>query len=90
MSILTQLDVCLIKVAASTVGLWGILHIMGGCQNYGPFLGALHIRCRTIMGNPKRDHNFDNHPYGGRSKGRVSERSLGSDTCAVSLLALRL
>ena len=24
---------------------------MGGCQNYGPFLGY-----------PKRDHNFDNYP----------------------------
>ena len=22
---------------------------MGGCQNYGPFLGTLHIRCRTII-----------------------------------------
>ena len=23
---------------------------MGGCQNYGPFLGILNIRCRIIMG----------------------------------------
>ena len=22
---------------------------MGGCQNYGPFLGTLHIRCRIII-----------------------------------------
>ena len=29
---------------------------VGGCQNYGPFLGTLNIRC------PERDHNFDNHP----------------------------
>ena len=36
---------------------------MGGCQNYGPFLGALNIRCRTIIGTQKRGHNFDNHPY---------------------------
>ena len=36
---------------------------MGGCQNYGPFLGTLNIRCRIIIGYPKRDHNFDNHPY---------------------------
>ena len=36
---------------------------MGGCQNYGPFLGTLNIRCRIILGYPKRDHNFDNHPY---------------------------
>ena len=23
---------------------------MGGCQNYGPFLGTLNIRCRMIIG----------------------------------------
>ena len=27
-----------------------------------PFLGTLCIRCRVIMGIPKRDHDFDNHP----------------------------
>ena len=32
---------------------------MGGCQNYGPILGTLNIRCRR---DPKRDHIFDNHP----------------------------
>ena len=37
---------------------------MGGCQNYGPFLGTLNIRYRIIIGTPTRDHNFDNHPYG--------------------------
>ena len=37
--------------------------LMGGCQNYGPFLGTLNIRGRTIIGIQKRDHNFDNHPY---------------------------
>ena len=26
---------------------------MGGCQNYGPFLGTLSIRCRTIPGTQK-------------------------------------
>ena len=36
---------------------------MMGCQNYGPFLGTLKNRCRTIMGTPKQHHNFDNHPY---------------------------
>ena len=24
--------------------------LKGGCQNYGPFLGALNIRCRIIIG----------------------------------------
>ena len=37
---------------------------MGGCQNFGPFLGTLNIRARTIMGTQKRDQNFDNHPNG--------------------------
>ena len=26
---------------------------MGGCQNYGPFLGTLNIRCRIIIGSQK-------------------------------------
>ena len=26
---------------------------MGGCQNYGPFLGTLNHRCRTITGIQK-------------------------------------
>ena len=26
---------------------------MGGCRNYGPFLGTLNIRCRIIHGTPK-------------------------------------
>ena len=26
---------------------------MGGCQNYGPFLGTLNIRFRTIIGIQK-------------------------------------
>ena len=26
---------------------------MGGCQNYGPFLGTINIRCRTIIGAQK-------------------------------------
>ena len=34
---------------------------MGGCQHSGSLLGTLNIRCR--IRDPKRDHNFDNHPY---------------------------
>ena len=26
---------------------------MGGCQNYGPFLSTLNIRCRIIIGTQK-------------------------------------
>ena len=40
-----------------------IMGYMSGCQSYGPFLGALNIRGRSITGDPKRDQNFDNHPY---------------------------
>ena len=34
---------------------------LGGCQNYGPFLGTLNIKCR-IYQRSKKDHDFDNHP----------------------------
>ena len=36
---------------------------MGDCQNYGPFLGPYYITGPNL-GDPKRDHNFDNSPYG--------------------------
>ena len=26
---------------------------MGGCENYGPFLGTLNNRCRSIIGTQK-------------------------------------
>ena len=35
---------------------------VGGCQNYGPFVGTLNNRCHIIIGTQDRDHNFDNHP----------------------------
>ena len=36
---------------------------MGDCQNYGPFLGP-YYNTGPNLGDPKRDHNFDNPPYG--------------------------
>ena len=30
-----------------------IICYMGGCQNSGPFLGTLNIRCRTMIGTQK-------------------------------------
>ena len=39
---------------------------MGNCQNYGPFLGPYYNTGPNTgpnLGDPKRDHNFDNHPY---------------------------
>ena len=51
-----------------------------GCQNYGPFLGTLNIRCRIIIGT-KKDHNVDNHPcrvrlkqHGSRIDARLAKR----------------
>ena len=35
---------------------------MGDCQNYGPLLGPLYNTGPNI-GDPKRDHNFDNPPH---------------------------
>ena len=32
------------------MGYIGIKGHMGGCQNYGPFLGNLNFRCRIIIG----------------------------------------
>ena len=43
-----------------SISIWG----GGSCQkSYGPFLGTLHNRCRILKGDPKRDHQFDNHSY---------------------------
>ena len=36
---------------------------MGSCQNYGPLLGP-QILVPYYTKDPKRDHSFDNHPYG--------------------------
>ena len=36
---------------------------MGGCQNYGPFFGYPKYKVPCYNGDPKRDHNFDNHPH---------------------------
>ena len=33
----------------------------GDCQNYGPFLGP-YYNTGPSLGDPKRDHNFDNPP----------------------------
>ena len=38
---------------------------MGGCQNYGPFLGPYYNKAPIMY--PKTDLNFDNYPYTERS-----------------------
>ena len=43
-----------------------IIQHMGNCQNYGPFLGPCYNTGSYTgpnLGDPKRDHNFDNSPY---------------------------
>ena len=40
-----------------------IMGYMGDCQNYGPFLGP-YFNTGPNVGDPKRDHNFDNPPVG--------------------------
>ena len=42
------------------------LAYMVGCQNVGPFLSALNILpagAEYFIGDPNRDHNFDNLLY---------------------------
>ena len=36
---------------------------MDGCQNYGPFFGYPKYKVPFYNRDPKRDHNFDNHPH---------------------------
>ena len=41
---------------------------MGDCQNYGPFLGPYYNTGPDTgpnLGDPKRDHHFDNPPHPG-------------------------
>ena len=49
---------------------------LGSCQNYyGPFWDTLNNRCRNK--DPKRDHNFDNHPIGFLSTKKYVGEGLG-------------
>ena len=39
--------------------------LLGGCQDYGPFLGPYYIAAPiNYLGCPERDLNFDNYPFG--------------------------
>ena len=47
----------------------GMKGIWGDCQNYGPFLGPYYNTGPNTgpnLGTQKRDHNFDNPPFGNR------------------------
>ena len=50
------------KMETTIMGYIGIIGYMGGCQNYGPFLDPLNIRCRIIIGIQKGTI-LDNHLY---------------------------
>ena len=48
---------------------------MGDCQNYDPFLGPYYNtgpNTGPSLGDPKRDHNFDNSPHIQRVSGMLS------------------
>ena len=36
---------------------------MGGCQNYGPLLGPRSTILPYYVQDPKKNHNFENHPH---------------------------
>ena len=54
---------------------------VGDCQNYGPFLGPYYNTGPNTgpnLGDPKRDHNFDNHPCGRKTIFGCWSQSLNS------------
>ena len=63
---------------------------MGNCQNYGPFLGPYYTTGPNL-GDPKRDHNFDNPPYlefGNLSPKGLVQLKLFSRTASEQLLTV--
>ena len=42
---------------------FGAKNYMGGCRNFGPFLGTLKFKCRNIIEIHTEYRNFDNHPH---------------------------
>ena len=74
---------------------------MGDCQNYGPFLGPYYNtgpNTGPFLGDPKRDHNFDNPPNpvfssklsGGRkTQYRCRDRATTTDEAANNFFKLR-
>ena len=59
---LAPVAVLIPKALNPNSGLKGQQKHVGGCQNYGPFLGPYYNTAPNILGYPKRDHNFDNYP----------------------------
>ena len=43
---------------------------LGDCQNYGPFWGP-YYNTGPNLGDPKRDHNFDNPPLTSSSQSKL-------------------
>ena len=56
-----------------------IQQYMGGCQNYGSFLGTLNIRCRIIIGIQKRTINLTTtHMRSGSSTKKTQALDVGN------------
>ena len=52
--------------AVAKLGCQALSRSMGDCQNYGPFVDPYYNtgpNTGPTLGDPKRDHNFDNPPY---------------------------
>ena len=60
---LKELSMLGCELAVAPVCFMAACVYMGGCQNYGPFLGTLNNRCRIIIGTQKGGHIFDNYPH---------------------------
>ena len=60
---------------------------MGGCQNYGPFVGSLLYYGTYYLGYPKRHHNFDNHPMCSLPKASESQ-AMGLEVEVTSAIKL--
>ena len=54
---------------------------MGGCQNYGPFLGTLNIRCRIIIGTQKGTIILTTTQRVGRIGVKVRQASVSEAAC---------
>ena len=67
------------RVAGVSVLGWGfeVPAEKGGCQNYGPILGTLNIRCRITIRTQKGTLIF--HPYDLRGLGFRPKPGLGHD-----------
>ena len=53
----------LLKASDGLLRYQGYNKDLGGCQNYGPFLGPYYTTAPISQGTEKGDLNFDNYPF---------------------------